>query len=216
VGDIFREIDEELKQEHYLRLWKKYGNRVLTGIAVVLLVGAGIYGWTKYRESQRLAASNQYSQGQALAGAGKREEAATVFATLADTGSGSYKTLARLQRAALRAEGGDIAGAIAIYDAVAADTGVDPALRQAATILAALHGLDLPKTDGAALEARLAPLDAPNGPWRYSARELRALVALKSGDSKHAKDLYRQLADDVDAPQGLRARAAEMLAVLGG
>ncbi len=216
MGDIFREIDEELKQEHYLRLWKKYGNRVMTAIAVLLLIAAGIYGWERYQENQRLTASNQYSEAQALAAGGKREQAATVFANLADNSGGSYQTLARLQRAALRADGGDVAGAVEVYDRVAADSSVDPTLRHAATVLSVLHSLDLPKLDAPKLEARLAPLDTPSSPWRFSARELRALIALKSGDSKKARDLYRQLADDADAPQSMRGRAAEMLAVLGG
>ncbi len=216
MGDIFREIDEELKQEHYLRLWKKYGSYVLTALAVVLLIAAGIYGWQRYQENQRLSTSNRYSEAQGLVAGGKREQAATIFASLADSAGGGYRSLARLQRAALRAEGGDVAGAVEIYDAVAADSAVDPVLRQAATVLSVLHSLDLPKIDAAKLDAKLAPLDTPSGPWRFSARELRALIALKTGDAKTAKDLYRQLADNADAPQGMRARAAEMLAVLGG
>ncbi len=216
MGDIFREIDEELKQENYLRLWKKYGSRVMTGVAVVLLLVAAYYGWQRYQENQRLSASNRYSEAQALVAGGKHEQAAAVFAALADNGPGSYRTLARLQRAALRADGGDVAGAVEIYDNVAADDSVDPALRHAATILSVLNSLDLPKIDRAKLDAKLAALDTPTGPWRFSARELKALLALKAGDAKAAKDLYRQLADNADAPQSMRARAAEMLAVLGG
>ncbi len=88
MGDIFREIDEELKQEKYLRLWKKYGNRVMTAVAVVLLIVAGYYGWQRYQENQRLSASNRYSEAQALVAGGKHEEAATVFANLADSRAG--------------------------------------------------------------------------------------------------------------------------------
>lgn len=216
MGDIFREIDEELKQENYLLLWKKYGNRILTALAVLALIGAGIYAWQRYQENQRLTDSNRYSEAQALVAGGKREQAAALFANLADNAGGSYQTLARLQRAALRADGGDTAGAIGVYDQVANDSSADPVLRHAATLLAVLTSLDLPKFDPSPLAARLAPLEAPTSPWRFSARELSALIALKTGDDKKAKDLYRQLADNADAPQAMRARAAEMLAALGG
>jgi len=37
---------------------------------------------------------------------------------------------------------------------------------------------------------------------------------LQSGDKSGALDLYKSLADDLAAPQGLRARAAEMAAAL--
>jgi hypothetical protein len=45
---------------------------------------------------------------------------------------------------------------------------------------------------------------------------MKALLAQMAGDAARAKKLYAELADDVDAPPGIRARAAEMLAVLGG
>jgi hypothetical protein len=40
------------------------------------------------------------------------------------------------------------------------------------------------------------------------------VARLKEGDDSAARTLYKTLADDLTAPQGLRARAAEMVAVL--
>ena len=61
---------------------------------------------------------------------------------------------------------------------------------------------------------RLAPLTATSNPWRPIALELTAVARLKSGDKSGALEVYKTLADDVAAPQGLRARAAEMAAAL--
>jgi hypothetical protein len=216
VGDIFREIEEELKQEDYLRLWKRHGNKILVGVAIVLLVVGGFYGWRQYQAQKRLEASDRYAQAQTLAATDKREDAAALFSQLAEQYSGGYHMLAELQRASLRAQSGDEAGAIAIYDSIAADTGALRETRELATILSVLHALDTPQADRAALDAKLAPLDTPDGPWRHSARELRALLAQKAGDTARAKELYTQLSDDLQAPEGIRARAAEMLAALGG
>jgi hypothetical protein len=58
-------------------------------------------------------------------------------------------------------------------------------------------------------------LAVSGNPWYYQGTELMALFAHKKGDDKHAIDLFKQLADDAQAPQGIRARAAEMLAALG-
>ena len=42
VGDLFREIDEELRQERFEKLWQNYGKYVIgAAVAVVLSVG----GW---------------------------------------------------------------------------------------------------------------------------------------------------------------------------
>ena len=46
--------------------------------------------------------------------------------------------------------------------------------------------------------------------------ELSALLAQRTGDGAKAKEYYTKLADDLTAPQGMRARATEMLAIIGG
>ena len=61
----------------------------------------------------------------------------------------------------------------------------------------------------------ISPLVAGNNPWRYNAKEFTALLAQRAGDTQRAGQLFRELADDATAPQGIRARAAEMSAVLG-
>jgi hypothetical protein len=216
VGDIFREIDEELKQEDYLRLWKKHGNHVIAAVIVVLVGIGGFYGWRQYQDQRRLEASDRYSQAQELAASDKREDAAALFAQVAEQFGGGYRTLAELQRASLRGSAGDEAGAVAIYDKISADASAARETRDLATILFVLHSLDSPQADRAALDARLAALDTAEGSWRHSARELRALLAQKGGDVTRAKEFYTKLTDDTQAPEGIRARAAEMLAALGG
>ena len=42
-----------------------------------------------------------------------------------------------------------------------------------------------------------------------------ALAKLRGGDRPAALDIYKRLADDLTAPQGLRARASEMVSALG-
>ena len=65
----------------------------------------------------------------------------------------------------------------------------------------------------AAVAKEVAPLTAKGDPWRYSAREITALAALKEGDRAKAVSLFTALSSAADAPQGLRARAAEMVAI---
>jgi len=75
-------------------------------------------------------------------------------------------------------------------------------------------GERLPQKLGDALTARLGPLLAADSPWRFSARELSALIALRKGDTEQARASYTALADDPKTPSGARARAAEMLRAL--
>ena len=77
-----------------------------------------------------------------------------------------------------------------------------------------MHELD--KGDPTALRRDLEPLAAHNSAWRFTAIELSAALAVRSGDMAKARELYAKLADDSETPVGLRGRAAEMLAALGG
>ena len=43
MSDIFHEVEEEVRREHYEKLWKKYGNYVIA-VASVLVLGVA-YGW---------------------------------------------------------------------------------------------------------------------------------------------------------------------------
>jgi hypothetical protein len=67
--------------------------------------------------------------------------------------------------------------------------------------------------DPGQLRARLQPLTADGSAWRHSARELTALLDLRTGDRAAAGKLFSQLAADPAAPAGVRNRATELAAL---
>jgi hypothetical protein len=211
VSDIFREIDEELRRDNLLKLWSRYGRYLIALAVLVLLVAGGIVAWRDHQTTERRAQSTRYAAALTLAREGKEAEAAKVFGVVAQEGGG-YGTLASFQEAAMLAKSGDRKGAIAIYDQIAERGGLDPAFRDLAALLSVMQGL--PEADPQATVERLAPMTAAGNPWRPTALELTAAVRLKSGDKIGALAIYQGLADDLTAPQGLRARATEMAAAL--
>lgn len=210
---LFKEIDEDLRQEHYAKLWKKYGS-IIIAIAVLFVAGVGgQQAWNAYSLNQRTTSSAQLSGALRAVAAGKTGEADAILAKLAEDGSAGYALLARFNQAALLAKSSDTGAGADAYLKLSADTDIDPLFRGLATVLSVLHDLDT--GDAVQLTGRLAPLLETASPWRHSAKELTALLARKSGDIKRAKELFRELTDDGSAPQGIRARAAEMSAILG-
>ncbi len=215
MGDIFREIDEELRHDKFEKLWREYGRYVIAGAVVVVLAVAGVSGWRQYQESQRLADGARFAAAKALSDDGKTEDAAALFASLGRESGTSYGTLARFHEAALSARKGDAAAAIGLYDALAADTGIDAPFRDLATILSASVRANRSSPDATAINDRLRPLIDAGGTWRHSALEILGTLAHRSGDMAKAKELFERIVDDVEAPRGLRARAAQMLAIMG-
>jgi hypothetical protein len=211
VSDIFREIDEELRRDNLLKLWSRYGRYVVALAVLVLMVAGVIVAWRDHQLSERRAQATRYASAQSLAREGKDADAAKVFAAIAQEGGG-YATLAAFEQAELLAKSADRKGAIAAYDSIAAASGLDPAFRDLAVLLSVMHGM--PDADPHSAIDRLATMTAAGNPWRPTALELTAAARLKSGDKNGALELYKSLADDLAAPQGLRARAAEMAAAL--
>jgi hypothetical protein len=215
VGDIFREIDEELRQERYEKLWVRYGRYAIGLMVAIVVVFAGWQGWSQYERTQRENASAQYAAALRLLADGKDSEAASLFASLAEKGGQSYGALSRFHQSALKAKTGDIAGAAKAYQEIAADSSLDDALRDAALLFSVSHEMDVANVAPKALLARLEPVVAGTGPWRHSAWELAGLLALKSGDEAGAKKHFQKIADDLAAPANMRSRAAQILSVIG-
>jgi len=214
VSDIFREIEEDLQRDRYQKLWDKYGNLVIAAAVALVLGTAGWQAWKAYKIKHDEAFGARYAEAVKLAESGKADQAEQDFAKLAADAGAGYSALSRLQEASLLAKAGKLDDAIAVYDKLASDSAVDRPYRDLAAYLAVLHGVDT--GDPAVLSKRLEPLTAASSPWRHSALELSALLAERAGDMARARQIYAQLADDATAPQGVRARAAEMLAALKG
>jgi len=211
VSDIFREIDEELRRDNLLKLWSRYG-RYIIGVAVLALAVAGVVvAWRDHQLSERRAQSTRYASALTLVRGGKEADAVKVFAAIAREGGG-YAILASFEEAELLAKSGDRKAAAAAYDRIAASTELTTVFRNLAVLLSVMQSL--PEADPHSTIERLAPLTASGNPWRPTALELTASAELKSGDKRGALELYKSLADDLTAPQSLRARAAEMAAAL--
>jgi hypothetical protein len=216
VPDIFDEVEEELRADRARAMLQRYGG-VMVGVAVAVVVAAG--GWEAWRwhEAKRVASVAQtYLAGMQTADTQKgtgREAAVRNFATVAAEGSAGYRTLARLRAAGLKADAGDLAGASALWEAVAGDGSADPLLRDVARLQWALHNID--KGDPAAVQARLASLASPENPWHALAAEGQALLALRQGKTDAARETLKSLAHDVTTPPNVRRRAEGLLAQLG-
>ena len=213
MDNFIDEVDEELKHERNLELWRKYGRFAVSAVLLVVIAVAGSVGWRQYQANSRIESGLKYVNAVDLAVMGKSADALASFQALGKDGAAGYADLARFQQAAVLARQGNEAAAAQIYDAIAQDKGADAVFRNLALILYALNVAD--RAEPKALADRLKPLTEDSSPWRFSALEITALLLRRRGDVTAAKSVYRKLADDDRAPSRLRARAAEFLAVIG-
>lgn len=215
--DIFDEVDEELRAERAQRWFKRYAGLIL---AVSVLIVAVVGGWQYHRwrqvQADRVAARRYIAVlnlQDSITAPSESKSLIADYGAIARTVPEGYRTLARMQQAALEAKSRDPKAATALWEAVAADNDAEPVLRDLATLLWCQHLIDT--GNPAVLEGRLKALAEPGGPWRPLAREQLALLDLRRGRTQAAKAELNKLAQDVTAPEGVRSRAAVLLARLG-
>ena len=222
MTDIFEEVEADLRAERTRTLLLRYGKYLIAAAIVALLVVLAWQGLLWRRAQQQRAAATAYFAAlqaapttQPAGAAAAKAEAAFARLTGDNTPTG-YRTLARLHAAALAADAGQTKQALALWQDVATDKSADPLLSGLARLLWVTHQIDAlkPGADAQALKAELQPLLAPDDPWRPMAEEVTALIALAQGDKAAAKQRLTALAADTNSPEGLRQRAAALLARL--
>ena len=220
MADIFDEVQEDLRAERARQLAIRYGGAFVTAALLVVAAATGWQAWQWHSHRHDQGAALQYFEAVHQLGnpleptsAAPNSAAAADFARLAGAGPQSYRTLAALRAAALRAAAGNRAGAETLYARIADDDGASRLLRDLASLLWVDHALD--DGDPAQLAGRLKPLLHPGNPWHALAQEDQALLDLRQGNKKAARQTLELLAQDTTAPQGVRERANGLLGRLG-
>jgi hypothetical protein len=208
MADIFREVDEDVRRDKAVSFFKKY---MLSIVGVVVAIISATAGWRIYdyqRTQTAEKASARYEDALQLVHDGKSAEAEAAFEAIAKDAPAGYRTLARLRAIDERAAH-DPAAAIKDYEALAADPAYDQSFAPVAELRAAMLAIDI--DDPKIFEQKVRPMAGPTGVFRYSARELLALSALKAGDYDAAGRWLDQIVTDPGAPSGLRSRAEAFL-----
>ncbi len=210
MSDIFREVSDDIRNEQLKSLWDRYGLLVISAIVLLVLSVAGWAFWQNYARDRQAEAAIAFLEGEQLLLDGDATAAAENFAALArEGGSAGYIAVARMKQAASLLAAGERPQAVAVLDQLAMDSEADQLWRDLAALKAALLLSD--SASGDELKLRLSPFTGEGHPFRHSAREALAFLALREGRKPDAAATFRVLADDLTAPQGMRARAAQML-----
>ena len=206
---LFREVDEEVRQDEYKKIWDRYGKHFTT-LAILAVAGvAAFQGWRYYQVKQAEDAGAVYFAALKKAADGKTDDALSALAAVNHPGFGQ---LAALQSAALLAKKGDIEKAVAAYDAFAANAANDPALADMARIKAGYILVDTATPDQ--LLPRLGKFDKDGAIWRQEAREIFGLAAWRVKDYVMADRYMQAIYSDAEATPSMKQRAQIMIQLI--
>ena len=214
MSDLFREVDEEIRQEQIITFLKRHG-RTIVAVVVTAIVGlAGYNYWQAQVRGEREAESERFEAAAGLMADGEVAEATQGFSEIEDdTGRQGYGMLAGFRKADALAQSGDLDGAVAAYDTIATDSNVEGFYRDLARISAANLMVDTAAPEE--IDERMLPLSGEDSNHRLSALELRAAAHFRAGNIETAQGLFKQISEEAPVTSGARLRAAQMLEILG-
>ena len=212
--DVFEETEERLRQERWATILQKNWPVLVGAVAAVVLGAGGYYGYKAYRDHTAALASEHFEKALQAEAAGNKVRVEEELALAAKSGSPAYQALSLMKQGAIKVAAGDSKAAVSLYEA-AAKAAPTPILSDAAVLNASFAAMDTESF--AAIEKRLKPITAEKRPYRPLAREALALAMVQAGKLKEAREEFQALSMDLDAPEGLKARAqAAMVAIDSG
>lgn len=211
MSDIFREVEEEVRREHYRKLWDRYGFYAVSVAVIVILAVAGITLYRSWKHGEAEAAADIYERASAEAIEGKLDSAISQFTTLRADGPAGYAALAGMRLAAAMADTNQAAQTVALYDELL-QTVADPSLKAAIAIKLAWMVADIESADQ--IKARVAAYTGDDSAWRHAALELLAYQDYRTGRFAEAKAAFEALSADPGSPRGVKDRADRMVDVL--
>jgi hypothetical protein len=210
---FYREVDEELRRDQMLGIWKRYGKLMIAGVVLFIAAIGGIIWWMNQRE---LKAG---SRGETLISAfedisgGRKTAAQPKLDQLAKSGVVGYRAAALLTQADLASEANQPNKAVALFKQIADDDSLAQPYRDVA--LVRMTTLQFDKLPPQQVIDRLKPLAVPGAPWFGSAGELVASAYLKLNRPQEAARLFAAISRDKKVPDSIRSRALQMAGSLG-
>lgn len=210
---FLREVDEELRRDQALQLWRRYGRLAIGAVVAGLALFAAYLGWQEWRRTQIGAQAEKfnalYDKLRVSGGAGAEAD----LTDLVKNGTPGYRANALFLQAGLALQKNDLKKAAALFGQVATDTSLPEALRNLALIRQTSAEYDSIKPE--LVIARLKPLAEKGSPYLGSAGELVAAAYLRLGKQREAGQLFAAIAEDKDVPPSLRQRTVQMAGALG-
>lgn len=207
---LLREVADEMRRDQLQKLWDEYGTYFLA-VGLALLVGVGGYKWWDARQiAAAEVAGAQFEQALDLAGAGNEADAQKLLRTIASSRE-AYGALAQLALAGQAVKAGNTEAAIAAYDAAAAKAD-DSLIKDFARLQSV--SLKIDTVDFTEVQNRLNDLIGDKSVWRYMAREIVGVSAIRAGRLDDARNLLAPLAADPRASAAVRERAGALMSVV--
>ena len=208
--EFIKEVDEDIKEEKRIKLWKKLIPYVISFSLTIILFTSGFVFWKNYTRNSNQTLGDDFTAAVDLANEDDTDAALLALDRIVDKGSDGYATIAKMKKASLLIDKGLSDEGLSIYLDLERNA-VDQSFRDIATILYVLNSMD--KIAPETLLKKIEPLENSKV-WQSSALELKAFIFLKNNNKKLAKETFQSILNLKTSPSSLSTRARNMVEYL--
>jgi len=213
VSDVFQEVDEELREEKYKSIWRKFRYYVIGGLILFILGIAANAFWKDYNLKEINDRSEKFFTAIEMAQEDKVNAITLLekFANQEERNSEYNALIARFTEAAIRRSEKDFNGALLIYQSLE-DNNIsnfyeDYAKLSSVEMLIALNN----KKDAKLI---LDDLISNTSDLKYIAMEYLGYLEIDEGNFSKARTIFTNIADDALSSVNMKNRSREVLSIL--
>ena len=205
--EFVREVDEDIKEEQRIKLWKKVFPYVVSVSLGIIIFTSGYVFWNNYTESLNQQLGDDFTAAVQLANEEDLDASILALDRIVDEGSDGYVTLAKMKKASLLIQRGELELGLNIYLDLERNA-VDQSFRDIASILYVLNSMDT--EDPQVLLEKINKLESSQI-WRSSALEMKAFLKLKQNKVEEARKIFEGILNLPSTPSSLATRAKNMV-----
>jgi len=210
--EFIREVDEELQEEKYAKIWRKIGPYVISLAIGIVLFTSGVVFWNNYTEDKKQKLGDDFTAAVELIKEEDFDTALIALERITDKASDGYVTIAKMKKASILIQKKQILEGLEIYEDLE-KTAFDQSFKDMSTILFVLNAIDHKPSD--ILLDKIERL-TENSSWKYSALELKGFILLNDKKFAESKKTFNTIIEMGNAPTTLASRARDMVDFLEG
>ena len=212
MGDIFQEVEEDIRSDKVRSIWKKY--RVYIILLLLLIVcSVGIKSFWDYyilknletRSENYFKAIDLINQDGGIGGI----QALTTFSEQNGENENYLTMISNFTEAALRRNNNDLKNSLEIYSVII-NGDVDITYKDYAKIQSAEVLMELKNYK----EAKVFLSEVTGSLFSNIAKEYTGYIELYEGNTSKAKDIFQEIVDDASVQNTIKDRIKEILVTL--
>ena len=209
--EFIREVDEDVKEEKRMKLWKKLLPYIISLSLGIIFTTLGFVLWDDYTKKTKQQLGDDFTAAVELAKDEDIDAAIIALNRIVDKGSDGYVTMAKMKKASLLIEQGNLEDGLDIYLDLEKNA-VDQSFRDIATILYVINSIGI--SDVNSLLLKIEPLEN-SLIWKSSALELKGYIYLQNNEKDKALEIFKSIDLMPNKPSSLGLRAKNMIDFLG-